>query len=136
MPEAGPQSGATGSERIEGGVGVGARPGGGIETRQILAALAIGALGYGASITLWVKGARDLGAARGQVIFATAPFIGAVVSWTVLHESISMVQVLAVPLAATGVALSLRTSHEHAHRHPPLEHVHDHVPDLHHGHAH
>lgn len=39
---------------------------------EITAALAIGAAGYGASIVLWVKGARDLGAARGQVIFATA----------------------------------------------------------------
>lgn len=47
-----------------------------VEARQIAAALLIGALGYGLSITLWVKGARDLGAARGQVIFATAPFLG------------------------------------------------------------
>jgi drug/metabolite transporter (DMT)-like permease len=109
----------------------------GIETRQILAALAIGALGYGASITLWVKGARDLGAARGQVIFASAPFIGAVLSWTVLHESISLVQVLAVPLAAAGVALSLRTSHEHAHRHTSLDHEHEHThDDEHHDHVH
>jgi len=109
----------------------------GIEARQIVAALAIGALGYGASITLWVKGARDLGAARGQIIFATAPFIGAVVSWTVLHESISLVQLLAVPLAAAGVALSLRTSHEHAHRHTPLDHEHEHThDDEHHDHGH
>ena len=109
----------------------------GIETRQILAALAIGALGYGASITLWVKGARDLGAARGQVIFATAPFIGAVLSWTVLHESISLVQVVAVPLAAAGVALSLRTSHAHAHRHGSLDHQHEHShDDGHHDHVH
>jgi len=109
----------------------------GIEPRQILAALAIGALGYGASITLWVKGARDLGAARGQVIFATAPFIGAILSWTALHESISLVQVLAVPLAAAGAALSLRTSHEHAHRHVPLDHKHEHThDDDHHDHVH
>jgi drug/metabolite transporter (DMT)-like permease len=109
----------------------------GVEARQILAALAIGALGYGASITQWVKGARDLGAARGQVIFATAPFIGALLSWTVLHESISLVQVLAVPLAAAGVVLSLRTSHEHAHRHSPVDHEHEHPhDDEHHDHVH
>src|SRR6185436_5571143 len=80
----------------------------GAELRQILAALAIGAFGYGASITLWVKGARDLGAARGQVIFAAAPFIGALLSWTVLHEPISLAQAIAVPIAVAGVALSLR----------------------------
>ena len=109
----------------------------GAELRQILAALAIGALGYGASITLWVKGARDLGAARGQVIFAAAPFIGALLSWTVLHESISLVQVIAVPIAVAGVALSLRTSHQHAHRHAPLDHEHEHThDDAHHDHEH
>jgi drug/metabolite transporter (DMT)-like permease len=108
-----------------------------MEARQVIAALLIGALGYGASITLWVKGARDLGAARGQVIFATAPFIGALLSWTVLHEAIVWVQLIAVPLAVAGVALSLRTSHEHAHRHEPVEHEHEHThDDLHHVHPH
>jgi len=105
-----------------------------ITARQIVAALVIGALGYGLSITLWVKGARDLGAARGQVLFATAPFIGAIVSWTFLGESISAVQLIAVPLAAAGVALSLRTSHEHTHQHDVMahEHEHDHSDDIHH----
>jgi len=108
-----------------------------IETRQVIGALAIGALGYGASITLWVKGARDLGAARGQVIFAAAPFIGAVLSWTVLHEPIAPMQVVAVPIAAAGVVLSLRTSHAHAHRHEPVEHDHEHRhDDQHHQHHH
>ncbi len=108
-----------------------------LEVRQVVAAMLIGALGYGASITLWVKGARDLGAARGQVIFAAAPFIGALVSWTVLHESVAPVQVIAVPIAAAGVALSLRTSHAHAHRHTPLEHEHEHGhDDEHHEHTH
>jgi len=109
----------------------------GAELHQILAALAIGALGYGASITLWVKGARDLGAARGQVIFAAAPFIGALLSWTVLHEPISLAQAIAVPIAVAGVALSLRTSHQHAHRHAPLDHEHEHAhDDAHHDHEH
>lgn len=107
------------------------------EIGQIAAALAIGALGYGASITLWVTGARDLGAARGQVIFAAAPFVGAAVAWTLLGESISATQALAVPLAAAGVVLSLRTGHEHAHRHEPIEHEHEHVhDDDHHAHDH
>ncbi len=103
----------------------------------MLAALVIGALGYGASITLWVKGARDLGAARGQVIFAAAPFIGAALSWTMLHESITPVQAIAVPIAAAGVALSLRTSHQHTHVHLALEHEHEQShDDDHHDHEH
>lgn len=108
-----------------------------VEARQIVGALLIGALGYGASITLWVKGARDLGAARGQVIFATAPFVGAVVAWTLLGESVTLAQVVAVPIAAVGVALSLRTAHEHAHRHETIDHVHEHShDDVHHNHEH
>jgi drug/metabolite transporter (DMT)-like permease len=108
-----------------------------LEIRQIAAALLIGAIGYGASITLWVKGARDLGAARGQVIFATAPFVGAVLSWTLLGESITVAQAVAVPLSAVGVALSLRTAHEHTHRHSVVEHEHEHRhDDGHHDHTH
>jgi drug/metabolite transporter (DMT)-like permease len=110
----------------------------GVDLRHIAAALAIGALGYGASITLWVKGARDLGAARGQLLFAAAPFIGALLSWTLLGESISLVQIVAVPIAAAGVALSFRTGHQHAHRHVELDHEHEHTHDgdEHHDHDH
>lgn len=39
-------------------------------------ALLVGGLIYGLTITSWDKGARDLGAARAQVIFAAGPFIG------------------------------------------------------------
>lgn len=104
---------------------------------EVLAALMIGALGYGASITLWVKGARDLGAARGQVIFAAAPFIGAVVAWVALGDAVTTAQLVAVPLAILGVALSLRTGHEHAHAHRPIIHDHEHRhDDDHHQHTH
>ncbi len=108
-----------------------------IEIRPIAAALVIGALGYGASITLWVKGARDLGAARGQIIFATAPFVGAVLSWTLLGETVTLAQAIAVPLAVAGVAVSLRTGHEHTHGHDAVEHEHEHSHgDAHHNHVH
>ena len=75
---------------------------------RVVGALVIGAVGYGLSITLWVKGARDLGAARGQVIFATAPFVGAVISWTLLGETVVPVQVIALAIAAAGIGLSSR----------------------------
>lgn len=108
-----------------------------VEIRQIVAALAIGTFGYGASITLWVKGARDLGAARGQVVFATAPFVGAALAWTLLGETLTLVQAMAVLIAAAGVALSLGTGHEHAHRHQPVDHEHEHThDDRHHYHYH
>jgi drug/metabolite transporter (DMT)-like permease len=99
---------------------------------DVTAALLIGAFGYGASITLWVRGARQIGAARGQLIFATAPFIGVVTAWTVLGEPVGALQVVAVLLAAAGIAVSVRPVHLHEHRHGLLVHSHPHVSGLHH----
>lgn len=109
----------------------------GVRLWQVAMALAIGALGYGLSITLWVRGARDLGAARGQVIFAAAPFVGAVISWGLLGDTVTVVQLSAMAIAAFGVWLSLDSAHEHGHVHEPTRHHHEHVHDeAHHGHAH
>lgn len=108
-----------------------------INAGQVVAALAIGAAGYGASIVLWVKGARDLGAARGQVIFAAAPFIGAVIAWSVLGESVTVAQLMAVVVAAAGVGVSLESAHDHRHSHEATEHEHEHShDDDHHDHRH
>ena len=110
---------------------------GSVTTWSILAALAIGALGYGASITLWVRGAQQLGAARGQVIFSSAPFIGAIVAWVVLADPIERSQLVASVLAFIGVGLSLRSAHEHPHRHERVVHTHQHDhTDGHHDHVH
>ena len=107
------------------------------DSGQLMTALLIGAIGYGVSIVLWVKGARDLGAARGQLIFATAPFIGAVIAWSVLDEPVTGVQLLAVGLAAVGVAIAMESSHAHDHVHGETEHEHEHRhDDGHHDHEH
>lgn len=119
------------------GVTVGSEAGASAAVGQVVAALAIGAAGYGVSITWWVKGARDLGAARAQVIFATAPFIGALGAWIVLGDAVSAAQVGAAVLAAVGVGLSLDSAHLHEHRHEPTVHEHEHThPDEHHDHDH
>lgn len=109
----------------------------GVTAGQVVAALLIGMAGYGASIVLWVKGARDLGAARGQVIFAAAPFIGAIIAWSVLGESVTVAQLIAVVIAAAGVGVSLESAHDHRHAHEPMEHEHEHShDDEHHDHTH
>jgi len=79
-----------------------------------------------------VRGARQLGAARGQLIFSTAPFIGAVMAWTVLGDPVGGLQVVAMLLAAVGIAVSVRPVHVHEHRHDLLVHSHPHVSGLHH----
>ena len=104
---------------------------------QIAGALLIGMLGYGVSITLWVTGARDLGAARGQLIFAIAPFVGAGIAWAVLGEPVLVSQVMALGLAIVGVSTVLNSAHLHEHRHVPIDHHHEHAhDDHHHEHAH
>jgi drug/metabolite transporter (DMT)-like permease len=109
---------------------------GDVDGWRVLGALIIGALGYGLSITLWVRGAQQLGAARGQVIFATAPFLGALLAWIVLSDPVDRVQVAAMVIAASGVALSLRSAHLHAHHHHALQHTHEHDhADGHHDHT-
>ena len=100
-------------------------------------ALVVGAIGYGLSITLWVAGARELGAARAQVVFATAPFVGALLAWVALREAATVGQAVAVLAAAIGVGLVLRSAHEHEHHHPAVVHDHEHVhTDGHHDHDH
>jgi drug/metabolite transporter (DMT)-like permease len=100
-------------------------------------AIVVGGFGYGISITLWVSGARDLGAARGQLVFAAAPFVGAVVAWTAFAEAMSAREVTALVVALSGVALVLRSDHEHVHSHEPIEHDHEHEhDDGHHTHEH
>jgi drug/metabolite transporter (DMT)-like permease len=110
---------------------------GGLTPASVLGALVVGALGYGASITLWVRGAHQLGAARAQAIFASAPFLGALVAWAALADPVEPRQLVAMLIAVAGVALSLRSSHVHHHVHERVVHVHDHDhADGHHDHTH
>ncbi len=102
----------------------------------ILGALVVGGVGYGLSITLWVAGARDLGAARGQLVFATAPFVGAIVAWTVFSDTVTTREVVSLVIAAVGVSFVLGSGHEHGHRHDSAFHDHEHVHDEHHQHCH
>jgi drug/metabolite transporter (DMT)-like permease len=108
-----------------------------LRATSIGGALLVGALGYGASITLWVSGARDIGAARGQLVFATAPFIGVAVAWIVFGDPIRAVEITALVLAAAGVAGVVHSDHEHEHHHDAVTHDHEHVHgDGHHEHDH
>lgn len=95
----------------------------------VAAALGIGALGYGLSITLWVSGARDLGAARGQLVFSSAPFVGVLVAWVALGDPVRGAEVVALALAAFGVSRVLGSDHVHEHAHEALRHEHEHTHD-------
>lgn len=101
----------------------------------------IGGLGYGLSIWLDLLALRDLGAAREAVLFATAPFVGALFSLLVLREAATPSLLAAAALMAAGVVLLLRERHSHWHRHELLDHAHRHhhdprASDPHHEHRH
>ena len=99
-------------------------------------AAAIGFLGYGVSLVLFVLGLRQLGAARAGAYFSTAPFIGASLAILLFREPITVQLVLAAALMGAGVWLHLSESHDHEHLHEALEHEHRHVHDAHHQHEH
>lgn len=101
-----------------------------------LGAMAVGFLGYGISLVLFVLALRGLGTARTGAYFSIAPFMGAFVSLIWLEEPVGSGFWLACGLMAWGVWLHLTERHEHEHTHEPLEHSHAHVHDEHHQHEH
>jgi drug/metabolite transporter (DMT)-like permease len=101
-----------------------------------LAALGLGFVSYGASLTLFVLALRGLGSARAGAYFATAPFVGASVAIVFLGEPLSAAFMVGAALMTLGVWLHVTERHEHEHTHEAIEHSHEHVHDEHHRHAH
>jgi drug/metabolite transporter (DMT)-like permease len=107
-------------------------------TWEAAAALAAcGAIGYGASLRLYLRAQRAMGAARTGSIFAVAPFLGAALAWAMGERVGGLATIGAGALCALGVWLHLTESHDHPHAHEPLEHEHAHRhDDGHHTHVH
>ncbi|MEO8486869.1 MAG: DMT family transporter [Betaproteobacteria bacterium] len=100
------------------------------------AAAAIGFLGYGVSLTLFVIALRGLGASRTSAYFSIAPFVGAGLGILVNGDAPSAQLGIAGLLMATGVWLHLSEHHEHSHTHVAGHHNHLHTHDVHHLHSH
>lgn len=100
------------------------------------ATMAVGLLGYGISLVLFVLALRGLGTARTGAYFSTAPFIGAAVALFVFSETTTVAFWIAALLMGLGVWLHLTEHHAHEHQHDVLEHEHEHFHDTHHQHAH
>lgn len=99
-------------------------------------AMTLGFFGYGLSLVLFILALRGLGTARTGAYFSTAPFIGAALSVTLLHESVTWSLWVAGLCMATGVWLHLTEVHAHQHTHLPMDHDHWHRHDIHHQHEH
>lgn len=99
--------------------------------------LVVGAAGYGLSVVADAYALRALGAAREATVFATAPFVGAVVAFVVLGERVGWPEGAAGALMIAGLVVLHGERHAHHHRHEALVHEHAHThDDGHHDHAH
>lgn len=114
---------------ITGGVGL---PG------LVIAALLVGSVSYGFSITLYITAAQGIGATRSQMIFSTAPLFGLLLSVTALGEAFTGAQALAAVLIVASLIVLFSENHIHFHRHvSKVMHQHIHRHDgLHHNHDH
>lgn len=104
--------------------------------RLIAASLAVGLVGYGVSLSLFVAALRHVGTARTGAYFSVAPFVGAVASLALLREAPGLALGTAALLMGAGVWLHLTERHGHEHAHDPLDHTHPHGHDEHHQHGH
>ncbi len=103
---------------------------------RIAEAMAIGLVGYGISLVLFIYGLRHLGAARTGAYFSLAPFMGAAVAVSAFGDTATPQLGMAALLMGIGLYLHLAERHEHDHRHDEQVHEHTHTHDAHHRHAH
>ena len=103
---------------------------------DVAGAAALGFVGYGVSLTLFVLALRDLGTARAGAYFAVAPFFGAALAIAMHAEPVTWQLLAAGLLMAAGVWLHVTEDHEHRHTHVRQTHSHEHAHDAHHQHPH
>ena len=99
----------------------------------VSAAMVVGFLCYGISLTLFVVALRHLGASRTGAYFSVAPFVGAAMSVVFFSEPVSWQLGLASALMGLGVWLHLTEKHQHSHVHAALLHTHAHTHSQSHG---
>ena len=90
---------------------------------------ACGAIGFGASLRLYLRAQRVLGAARTGSVFAVAPFLGALGAALLGAPLGGPLTALGGLVMGLGLYLHLGESHDHPHSHPALTHEHPHRHD-------
>jgi drug/metabolite transporter (DMT)-like permease len=103
----------------------------------LLALMLIGAVGYGASLMLYLRAQQTFGVARTASVFATAPFIGAAGAVAVGRTPLNPAGIAAFAAMAFGAFLHATERHAHRHHHHAQAHTHPHRhDDAHHDHTH
>jgi drug/metabolite transporter (DMT)-like permease len=102
----------------------------------IAGAAAVGFVGYGLSLVLFVLALRQLGTARTSAYFALAPFLGGILAVVFFGDALTAQLCIAAALMGLGLWLHLSERHVHEHVHDAIEHTHSHRHDEHHQHSH
>jgi drug/metabolite transporter (DMT)-like permease len=105
----------------------------------VLAAMLLGSLSYGLSISLFILSMRHIGAARTSAWMGTAPFAGVIISFLVFRSLPGATFLISLPLMVLGALLLFgeEHAHTHIHIHGTITHEHVHIHDGHtHGHEH
>ncbi|MBQ9869250.1 MAG: DMT family transporter [Ruminococcus sp.] len=74
------------------------------DIKYILPAVVLGFVAYGLSIFTYIRAQKTLGAAKTSAYYAVAPFIGAFLSFILLHESLTIVYLIAFAVMIAGTA--------------------------------
>jgi len=101
----------------------------------VAAAMLVGLIAYGISLTLFVTSLRHLGTARTGAYFSIAPFFGALLA-VLMGDEVTLPLCVAAILMTIGIWLHLTERHEHEHSHEMANHDHEHIHDEHHQHQH
>lgn len=72
------------------------------ELRFILPAVLLGFVAYGLSIFTYIRAQKTLGAAKTSAFYAIAPFIGAMLSFIFLRESLTITYMIAFAIMVLG----------------------------------
>ena len=98
------------------------------DIRLILPALLLGFVAYGLSIFTYIRAQKTLGAAKTSAYYAVAPFIGALLSFVILHEELTAAYLAALLFMIAGTVLVVKDTlvnhHSHEHKHT-FTHTHD-----------
>lgn len=83
---------------------------------------------YGLSIFTYIRAQKTLGAAKTSAYYAVAPFVGAFLSFILLHENLSASYLIALLIMVLGTTLVTADTliHHHSHEHThTFTHTHD-----------
>lgn len=112
------------------------------DAKWVFAAMLLGFVAYGLSIFFYVRAQNKLGAAKTSAYYATAPFVGAGLSFLILGERLTYLYFAAFVVMVLGTVLVVRDTlvRHHLHEHEHLvTHTHDgttHTHVVRHSHEH